>query len=185
MSKGPEIGQGNRGREFWVSGRAADPGGHASWFFGLTAVGEEQIGFAGCTTSAIIDVFRRNARSLQLAAIGLRQVEHLLSPRRFPFGKQMRETVGHIFPDFVTTGANAGSDSGIEIGRSGAKGIYQAAHRALRYSGGSSPPTGMNGSYSAMNGIDQQNRHTIGGADTDAAMQFIGNKRVPLMAAIR
>lgn len=182
--RGQKLGKEIAGCEFPMLGRAANPSSHASRFFRLTPIGEEQIGFAGCTTSAVIDVFRGKTCRLKLPAIGLRQIEHLLSLHRFPFRKEGCKTVGYVFSHFVTAGANARSDSGVDIGRSDAKRVYQAVHCAFRYSGGSSPPTSMNGGDGMMNGIDQQNRHAIGGADADTAMGFIGDERVSFVAAI-
>jgi hypothetical protein len=163
---------------------ATDRGGHASRFFGLAPVREEQLGFTGGTSPAIIYVFRQKARSQQLAAIGFGQVEHLLSFDRLPFRKHGSKVVGDFFPDLVAAGANARSNSGVEICRDGTEDVLQAVNSAPGYPACGSSPTRVDSSYSAVNGVNQQDRHTVGSSDAYAALWLVGDERITFVAAI-
>jgi hypothetical protein len=52
------------------------------------------------------------------------------------------------------------------------------------YPGRSSSPARVDSSYSAVNGVNQQDRHTVGSSDAYAALWLVGDERITFVAAI-
>jgi len=97
---------------------------------------------------------------------------------RWPFGKERGKLRGDFGSYFITTLPNARTEGGVNVGRQRSE-IAPHFFHGTRHDGGyRAAPTGMHRSDRAVAGIEQKNRHAIGGADADMASDVIGDEGV-------
>jgi hypothetical protein len=119
-----------------------------------------------------VNPLRRYARRKQLGAIGLR--ERNMRPAKLP---KLR---GDLRTDLIAAFPDAWSDSGVKVSRFRAELPVHGFYRSVRNARNSTAPSCMHGGDSAMALVDQQNRHAIGGPDSDDRAGPVFEERVAL-----
>ena len=193
-----------------LKGAEADDGEEATGLGALFAVAEEEIGAAGGAEVADEDVLGAEAGGEELGAIGFFQVEedvfgrglvawgHHVEPLDgigFVAGTEFVEPFGGVGElgveldgdfgaDFVTAAADGGTDGGEELG---GLGFELHSHLADGFDGdageGAAPP-GVNGGYSPVSGVDEEQGNAVRGLDAEEEAGSVGGRGVALAGRV-
>jgi hypothetical protein len=166
----------------------------------LFAVAEEEIGVAGGAEIADEDILRAEASDEELGAIGFLQVEenvfgrglvawgHHVEPLDgigFVTGAEFVEPIGGVGElgeelggdfgaDFVTAAADGGTDGGEQVGGLGAEMHLHLADGFDGDAGEGAAPSGVDGSYGAILGVDEEYGDAVGSLDADEEAGAVG-----------
>jgi len=166
----------------------------------LFAVAEEEIGVAGGAEVADEDVLGAEAGGEELGAIGFFQVEedvfrrglvawgHHVEPLdRIGFvasaefveplwgiGELGMELDGDFGADFVTAAADRGTDGGEQVGGLGFEVHLHLADGFDGDAGEGATPSGVDGGYGAVFGVDEEDGDAVGGLDGEEQAGTVG-----------
>jgi len=171
----------------------ADDGEVAAGLGALFAVAEEEIGLAGGAEVADEDILGAEAGGEELGAIGFFQVEkdvfgrglvawgHAIEPLDgigFVAGAEFVEPIGAVGElgvkldgdfgaDFVTAAADRGTDGGEQASGLGFEVHLHLADGFDGDAGEGAAPSGVDGGYGAVLGVDEEYGDAVGGLDTE------------------
>jgi hypothetical protein len=167
----------------------------------LFAVTEKQAGVAGGAEIAEENVSGVESGGEELGAIGFFQVEEDVFGRglvawRHPIepldgigflagaefvkpvggvGKLGMELRGKLGTDFVTAGTDGGADGGEETGGPGAKVHLHSPDGFDDDAGQGAAPSGVDGGYGAILGVNEENGDAVGGLDAEEEAGTVGD----------
>jgi hypothetical protein len=158
---------------------------HAPRIVRLTAVRKELLGLARGAQARVEDAVFREAGAHQMTAVRLRKIKAAGGFVLFaPFRKRSGELVGDFLPNLVTAGSNTRSERDVKIGRTGPELMPHRLHNALDDLNGCAAPAGVYCSNGPRARIEEQDGNAVGGADSDAAANVIGDQRVAFLLAV-
>ena len=172
----------------------------------LFAVAEEEIGLAGGADVADEDVLGAEAGGEELGAIGFFQVEedvfgrglvawgHHVGPLDgigFVTGAEFVEPAGgagelgvelssDFGADFVTAAADRGADGSEQVGGFGFEVHLHLADGFEGDAGERAAPSGVDGGYDAVFGVDEEDGDAVGGLDAEEEAGAVGGGSVAL-----
>ena len=188
----------------------ADDGEEATGLGALFAVAEEEVRAAGRAEVADEDVLGAEAGGGELGAIGFFQVEedvfgrglvawgHHVEPLDgigFVAGAEFVEPFGGVGElgveldgdfgtDFVTAAADGRADGGEEIGGFGFEVHLHLADGFDGDAGEGAAPSGVNGGYGAVFGVDEEDGDAVGSLDTEEEAGAVGGGGVSLAGLV-
>ena len=183
-----------------LEGAEADDGEDAAGLGALFAVAEEEVRAAGGAEVADEDVLGAEAGGEELGAIGFFQVEedvfgrglvawgHHVEPLDgigFVAGAEFVEPFGGVGElgveldgdfgaDFVTAAADRGADGGEQVGGPGAEVHLHLADGFDGDAGEGAAPSGVDGGYSAVFWVDEEDGDAVGGLDAEEEAGAVG-----------
>ncbi len=193
-----------------LEGAEADDGKVAAGLRGLFAVAEEEAGVAGGAEIADENVLGAEAGGEELGAIGFFQVEedvfwrglvargHHVEPLDgigFVAGAEFVEPFGGVGElgveldgdfgaDFVTAAADGGADGGEQVGGPGFEVHLHLADGFDGDAGEGAAPSGVNGGYGAVFGVDEEDGDAVGSLDTEEEAGAVGGGGVSLAGLV-
>jgi hypothetical protein len=193
-----------------TSGPKADDGEVAAGLGALFAVAEEEIGAAGGTEVANEDVLGAEAGGEELGAIGFAEVQedvfgrglvawgHPIEPLDgigFVAGTEFVEPAGGIGKlgvelggdfgaDLVTAAADRGADGGEQVGGFGFEVHLHLADSFDGDAGEGAAPSGVDGGYGAVFGVDEEHGDAVRGLDAEEEAGAVGGGGVPFAGLV-
>jgi len=183
-----------------LEGAEADDGEEAAGLGALFAVAEEEAGAAGGAEVACKDVLGAEAGGEELRAIGFFQVEedvfgrglvawgHHIEPLDgiglvagaefveplWGIGELGMELDCDFGADFVTAAADRGTDGGEQVGGLGFEVHLHLADGFDGDAGEGAAPSGVDGGYGAVFGVDEEYGDAVGGLDAEEKAGAVG-----------
>ncbi len=155
-----------------------DPGDHTASGFAVAAEGVVLAGVASGASTSDGNVSFKNARRSQLPGVDAREVQADVT-------RDHAELGGNLRADFVAARSDRRTDGSMEVFGSGTELVSHGPDRGLHNGCDRTTPTGVNGGDAAMDGVGQQDRHAVGGLNSDSNARCVLDESIGIFLAMQ